>query len=58
MKLSPLPKKIIFVICLVAFLLGIVSAFIVALPIIAGLEQWLFIGSFVLLALGNLLKSL
>ena len=57
MKLSP-PKKIVFIICIIAFLLGIVSAFIVTLPIIGGHEQWLFIGSFVLLALGNMLKGL
>ena len=57
MKLSA-PKKIVFIISLVAFLLGIVSAFIVTLPIIGGIELWLFIGSFVLLALGNLLKGL
>jgi len=51
------PKKIVFLISVVVFLLGLIGSF-VSIPIVSGIALWLIVGSFVLLALGNILKGL
>jgi uncharacterized membrane protein len=56
MKLNA-PKKIIFLICVLVFIVGIVSNFI-SIPYASEYKFWLVSGSFVLLALANILKGL
>jgi len=51
------PKKIIFIISVVAFFVGLIGTFI-AIPIVSGIAFWLIVSSFVLLALGNILKGM
>ena len=51
------PKKIVFIISVVVFLLGLIGSFI-TVPFVSGIALWLIAGSFVLLALGNILKGL
>ena len=51
------PKKSIFVICVVAFIVGLIGTF-ATIPLISGIAFWLIAGSFVLLALANILKGL
>ena len=54
MKLNA-PKKIVFIIAVVLFVLALVVEF--ALPTLAVALPWLWIVAFVLLALGNVLKN-
>jgi len=51
------PKKIVFIISVVAFLAGLIGTFI-SIPFVSGISFWLIVGSFVLLALGNTVKGL
>jgi len=51
------PTKIVFLISVIAFIVGLVGTFI-AIPIVSGIAFWLVVGSFVLLALSTILKGL
>ena len=54
MKLNA-PKKIVFIIAVVLFVLALVAQFL--LPALAVALPWLWIVALVLLALGNVLKD-
>ena len=56
MKLNA-PKKVTWIIAVVAGLLGFISTY-VAIPVVSGLAFWLVFGAFVLLALATYLKDL
>lgn len=56
MRLTP-PKKIVFWISLILAVLGLVAFFVPALQLFAGIEFWLVLVAYVLLALGNTVKG-
>jgi hypothetical protein len=55
MKLSA-PKKNVFIVSLVLFILGLAGSFAV-IPVVSAYAFWLLVVAFIILMLGNLLKG-